>query len=104
MRNSSPVVKKAKGVDSSKLTVQNYVYMYKYNTNITAYRLETKKSYEKGSVIFKLNEIVLNFDSYTKRQKIYDIFGFWIDTKALFYNDNKSLIVYEAAVTSLVKI
>lgn len=48
--------------------------------------------------------VVLNFDNYTKRQKIYDIFGFWIDTKALFYNDNKSLIVYEAAVTSLVKI
>ena len=86
------------------MTVQNYVDMYKYNTHISVTRLEAQKSYAKGSVIFKLNEILLNFDSYTKRQKIYNIFGLWIDTKALLYNDNKSLIVSEAAETSLVRI
>lgn len=46
--------------------------MYLNNTNVTATKFNTVTNYEKASVLIEKKEVVLNYDSYTKREKIYN--------------------------------
>ena len=61
--------------------------MYWNNSNVTATKFNTVRNYQKASVIIEKKDVVLNFDSYTKREKIYNNEDIWIDTKPLNYNN-----------------
>ena len=51
--------------------------------NISATKFNTKTNYQKGSVLIEKKDVILNFDSYTKREKIFNNKGIWIETKPL---------------------
>jgi hypothetical protein len=62
--------------------------MYWNKSNVIGTKSNTITDYTKGSVLIEEKEVNLNFDSYTKRQKLYNDEGTWIDTKPLETNNN----------------
>ena len=64
--------------------------MYWNNSNVTATKLNTVRNYQKASVVIEKKDVVLNFDSYTKREKIYNNEDIWIDTKPIIHNNNNT--------------
>lgn len=60
--------------------------MYWLKKNISAKKYNSKTNYGKASVLIEKKDVILNYDSYTKRDKIYTNEGLWTDTKPLLYN------------------
>ena len=86
--NNDEAIIKTKGVINKSVTVDHFKAMYFDKKNTTATKFNTKSNFEKASVIIEKKDVVLNFDSYTKREKIYNSEGIWIDTKPLNHNNN----------------
>jgi len=63
---------KSKGVSDSSLTLEDFKTMYYQSKNIKGIKSHADKNYSKGYVSINEKEIELNFDSYTKREKIYN--------------------------------
>ena len=59
--------------------------MYLDKSNVTATKFNSITNYQKASVVIEKKNVVLNYDSYTKREKTYNNEGIWIDTKPLNY-------------------
>ena len=62
--------------------------MYYENKNVTAQKFNSIINFNKASVLIEKKDVILNFNSYTKREKIYNNEGIWIDTKPLKYNNS----------------
>ena len=60
---------------------------------VSAIKSETIKNYEKGYVLIQDKKVVLKPDVYTKRQKIFNDKGLWVDTLPLMYNNVITSIV-----------
>jgi len=88
------LIKKAKGVDSKKLSLDDYKKMYKLETIQNAVKKDSIRNYETGSVVIRTkNNIKLNVNNYTKRERVL-IDGVWISTKPVIINE-KIIINYE---------
>lgn len=83
-------IKKCKGVFGEKLTKKNFEEMYWENKNIIGERSETYLNYKEGYVNINKKNIILNYNSFTKRDKLYKN-GLWVDTKPITYNSNDYL-------------
>ena len=79
---------KSKGAFSSSLTLNDFINMYK-GVNVKAIKQNTIVNYREGSVVIGTKEITLNYNSYTKRDKVY-LKDKWIDTKPLYYDTSSS--------------
>nr|YP_010044372.1 DNA polymerase [Trametes versicolor]QPF23613.1 DNA polymerase [Trametes versicolor] len=88
--NNGETIIKTKGIINNSLTVEHFKSMYWYNSNVTATKFHTITNYQNASVLIKKKDVVLNYDSFTKREKIYNNEGIWIDTKPLNYNDTNT--------------
>lgn len=84
------IIIKAKGVNNSKLSLDDFITLYKGN-DVESIRFEYKIDFNIGYVNLNIPEkIVLNWYAYTKRTKIFKLYD-WVDTKPLYYNiHNKS--------------
>lgn len=76
---------KAKGVMNESLNLEDFKNMYLSQLNIKAFKSDTFKSFELATVNLNKKEIILKYDSYTKRTKIFDTDpttqkGLWINT------------------------
>jgi hypothetical protein len=85
---NNKTVKKAKGVNSDFLNINDYKKMYEEGTKISVIRRESKKNYEQGYVNIFDNEIDLNPFSYKKRIKIYGENNLWVDTQPFIFKNN----------------
>ncbi|KZT15563.1 hypothetical protein NEOLEDRAFT_1081995, partial [Neolentinus lepideus HHB14362 ss-1] len=85
--NNGDTVIKTKGVINNSISLEDFKEMYFNNKNIQATKFNTITNYEKASVLIEKKDIVLNYDSYTKREKIFNNDGIWINTKPLIYNN-----------------
>lgn len=87
---------KAKGVISASLSLSDFKDMYLKSKSIQGDKSSSIISYSKGSVTIKESKITINWNSYTKREKIYNPkTNLWIDTKPLYLNTLiKSISVY----------
>ena len=81
--NNGDTIIKTKGVINNSLTLDDFKNMYWNKSNIKATKFNTTINYEKASVLIDKKEVTLNYDSYTKRDKIYNNKGIWVDTKPL---------------------
>lgn len=77
------VIIKSKGVNNNSLNENDFKSMFFNKTNVSGIKQNTITNYNTGSVILNTKKINLNYDSYTKRHKIYDNNGLWINTKPL---------------------
>lgn len=80
---------KSKGVYNDSLNSTDFMCMYYNKKDIRALKGDTKTNYEKGYVSIGVKEITLNHDAYTKRQKIYNNDGLWVDTRPLVIVDKE---------------
>lgn len=94
--NDNTTVIKAKGVTQGSLTIEQFKDMYYNNKNILTKKSHTIKDLSKGFVNLTNKDILLKYDSFLKRIKIYDRNGLWVDTKPITYNNiTKSLTIKE---------
>ena len=63
---------KAKGVFKDSLNLKDFKDMYLSNLNVKAFKSNTYKSFEFATVNLNQKEIILNYNAYTKRAKIFD--------------------------------
>ena len=88
--NNNETIIKAKGVKTNSLTLEDFKKMYFNKENIKTTKFNTITNFEKGSVVIENKNIILNFDSYKKRKKIYNDKGLWIDTIPLNFKINNN--------------
>ena len=86
LHNDQTIIK-TKGVINNSLTIEDFKLMYWENKNVRAVKFNTITNYEKASVLIEKKSVVINHDSYTKREKIYNNDNIWIDTKPLVYKN-----------------
>lgn len=86
LRDGSTIVV-AKGVIKNSLTLEDFKAMYWNKQNVTVKKTNTLYSYENAYATIEEKNITLNHDSYTKRTKIYNNDGIWIDTKPLIIKE-----------------
>lgn len=89
-------IKKAKGVISDNLSLADFESMYFNKTTVVAQKSISEIFPGKGFVIIKKVDVTLNWDSFTKREKIYNPkYNMWVDTKPLFFDTlTKSLAIH----------
>ena len=86
LENGDNIIK-TKGVINNSLSVEDFKTMYLDKSNVTATKFNSISNYQKASVVIEKKDVVLNYDAYTKREKIYNNKDIWIDTKPLNYNN-----------------
>ncbi len=64
-------------------------FIYWKNRNVLAYKKSSNINYEKGSVNFINKNVIINYNSYTKRRKLFDNNGIWTQTEPLNFINNK---------------
>jgi len=64
--------------------------MYWNKENVITSKLNTKPNYKKAKVLMEKKDVILKFDSYTKREKIYNKKGIWTNTEPLIYNNKEN--------------
>lgn len=90
------VILKAKGVTSNSLSLQEFKDMYLKSKSIQGDKTSSIINYSKGSVTIKESKVYINWNSYTKREKIYNSkTKLWTDTRPLYIDNlTKSISVY----------
>lgn len=86
-KQNKGVIIKSKGVFDNSLSLSKFKEMYFNKKNITAIKSDSKVNYKEGYVNIDTKEVTLRFDSYLKREKLYDKAGLWVDTRPLIYTD-----------------
>lgn len=82
------LVKRAKGVDSEYLTLDDYKNMYNLKSVKNVVKKVSNRDYQKGSVtITTKNNVNLNIEHYNKRTRIFNNNKKWIGTKPLYINE-----------------
>ena len=87
-------IARSKGVVPTSVKWDSFLNLL-YNNITSAVKRVSKTDWVKGEV--KIEDLNVNLcgDTYTKRIKILDVFGNWIDTKPIFVNEiDKSLVLY----------
>ena len=85
LENGQTIIK-AKGILNSSLTLEDFKKLYKGEI-ISGIKRSAITTLNKGSVIIEDQDTNLSIHNYTKREKVYDSYDKWIDTKALYIDD-----------------
>jgi hypothetical protein len=90
------VIAKAKGVAKNSMKYSDYQKLYLQLDSIKADKISSIIDYTKGSVTIKTEPITINWNSYTKRTKVFDPkTNLWTDTRPLYIDNlTKSIVVY----------
>ena len=99
------LIKKTKGIDSTKVTLEDYNNMYINKTPIIGSRTEAYKNYLKGYVKIYDKNLEISPFSYKKREKSYNFSGLWCDTKPLVvaWENNKLVIKSTLYLSTIVR-
>jgi DNA polymerase type B, organellar and viral len=94
--NDGTIIKKGKGFSTDSISFSDYEQMYHYSQSIKANKIYGKTNYSLGSVLIENKKIIIDWNSYKKRDKIYNSkTNIWIDTRPLLFDNlTRSLAVY----------
>ena len=88
------VIIKSKGVFDNSLKLKDFLKMYLNHEDVKALKSDTNTNYREGYVNIGTKEVTLKYDAYTKRTRIFNQKGRWINTKPiqirLYSNISKS--------------
>lgn len=84
------IIIKAKGVSNTKLNLEDFKNMYFYKNDIETIKKHTTTNYKKGTVNIENKKVILKFDSYKKRTKIFNNQNLWINTEPIFKGSDKA--------------
>lgn len=94
---------KAKGVKSNSLTFIDFRSLLENKDINHAIKVQSKKDWGLGQVTIFDKEITIHSNNYTKRQKLYDVEGYWTDTKPKQINKvDKSLVLYDPNLFNII--
>lgn len=87
---------KAKGISAESLSLSDFKTMYLKSQPIKGEKLSSNTNYNKGSVLLQTKKITIDWDSFKKREKIFDSkFNLWVDTRPLYIDTlSRSISVY----------
>jgi hypothetical protein len=71
-KKNNGLIIKSKGVYDNSLTLDSFKAMYFDKKNVIALKSDNKTNYLEGYVNIENKDVTLNYNSYTKRNKIYD--------------------------------
>ena len=91
LEDNSTVIK-CKGVINKSLTLENFKEMYYFSKNVCANKTVSKTFLSKGFVNIEDSSVILQHDSYKKRQKLFNEKNLWVNTSALLYNNMEKSI------------
>lgn len=95
MTKDGKIINRAKGINSSSLSYDDYASLLHDKNVYTAKKKQSKIDWSIGHVVIEEKDnITINSNNYTKRVKIHSD-EVWVDTKPVFINNiDKSLIPY----------
>lgn len=98
-------IKRAKGVSSNSLEFADYVYMYKESKFTVADKTSSYIDYNRGSVTIMTKKVFIDWNSYKKREKIYNPkTNLWTDTRPLYIDNlTRSITIYKAPQKNIIK-
>jgi len=76
-------IKKAKGISPESLSLSDFKSMYFKSQSVKGAKTSSIINYNKGSVSIEEKEININWNSYQKREKIFES-ALWIDSRPLY--------------------
>lgn len=90
------MIKKAKGISPESLSLTDYKTMFYKSMSVFGEKTSSTISYDKGSVSIQSKQITINWDSFIKRDKIFDPkTSIWLDTRPLYIDTlTKSITIY----------
>ena len=90
------IIKKGKGFSTNSVSLSEYEKMYLYSRSIKANKIYSKTNYSLGSVLIDNKEVIIDWNSYKKREKIYNTkTNLWINTRPLYIDNlSKSISLY----------
>jgi DNA polymerase family B len=94
--NDGTIIKKGKGFSTDSISLFEYEKLYLYSQSIKANKNYGITNYSLGSVLINSKKIIIDWNSYIKRDKIYNYkTNLWIDTRPLLFdNVTKFITVY----------
>lgn len=81
------IITKAKGVNIGSLKKNDFENMYFKSKDATALKTQSNLEFSEGTVNIYTKSTRIRYDSYIKREKIYNKEGLWIDTKPIIFNN-----------------
>jgi len=87
---------KAKGISAESLSLSDFKTMYLKKQSIIGEKLSSYINHTKGYVLLQTKEITIDWDSFKKREKIFDSkLNLWIDTRPLYIDNlSRSISIY----------
>ena len=103
MRDTNGKSYKAKGIKSSSLSHSDFINLLNNQDINTAVKRQSKAHWDLGYVVIEDKEnIIINSNSYTKREKIFDKSNKWLDTRPIYENKiDYAVVVYKAVTRAL---
>lgn len=96
------------------MSLGDYINMYQNCKSIQGEKISGSINYFKGSVIIENKKVNIDWNSYTKREKIYNPeTNLWIETRPLYIDTltrsitiwkPKEIIIYEKKLLDIIKI
>nr|QWO71369.1 DNA polymerase [Termitomyces sp. T123] len=88
-------IKKAKGISPESLSKSDFEAMYLKSQSVQGKKTSSNISYNKGSVLLQTKEITIDWNSFKKREKIFES-NLWLDTRPLYIDTlTKSITKYK---------
>jgi DNA polymerase type B, organellar and viral len=94
-KNGKEIIK-AKGISADSLSLSDFKTMYLKALPIKGEKLSSYTNYFKGSVLLQKKEITIDWNSFKKREKIFDSrLNLWVDTRPLYIDNlSRNISVY----------
>ena len=91
------VIKKAKGISPESLSLTDFETMFYKSKSVQGAKTSSHIKYEQGSVLIQSKKINIDWNSFIKREKIFDkTSNLWVDTKPLYIDTlSKSITIYK---------
>lgn len=86
---------KAKGIFSDSLSLADFENMYLNSKSVQGEKSSTITNYSRGSVTIQTKNITIDWNSFKKREKLFDSNNLWIDTKPIYIDNlSRSITLY----------
>ena len=70
--------------------------MYFNSKSVVGVKTSSNINYSKGYVTIQTNNITIDWNSFKKREKVYDSKNMWVDTKPLYIDNlTRSITLYK---------
>jgi len=90
-------IKKAKGIFPDSLSLADFENMYLKSKSVQGEKITSNTNYSRGSVTIQTKNITIDWNSFKKREKLFNSkYNLWIDTKPIYIDNlTKSIKLYQ---------